>query len=171
MSSEHKDFCLTPSIGHFTDKICIDDLFSIVELPNFEYRKVLLTGVWDHTHSFLLGPKSRENVPGYNLITPLIRPSGSSAILVNRGFVSSDLIKSHPDLLTKESGVTDALGLLRSSQVKNRFTPDNKPENGEWYWADVDAMAEYAGGEAAGVQPVYVEAVFGALLFPFSWSS
>lgn len=53
--------------------------------------------------------------------------------------------------------------MLRTGHARNRFTPDNNPEEGKWYWADVQAMADYAGGEAAGVQPVYVEEIFGAL--------
>lgn len=51
--------------------------------------------------------------------------------------------------------------MIRTSQNRNVFTPDNKPEKGEWYWVDVDALALQAGGEAANVQPVFVEAIFG----------
>ena len=52
--------------------------------------------------------------------------------------------------------------MLRTAQKRNKFTPDNNPDKGEWYWADVDAMATQAGGAEAGVQPVFVEEVFGA---------
>lgn len=45
--------------------------------------------------------------------------------------------------------------------MRNSFTPENNPEKGEWYWVDVNAIAAYAGGVERGVQPVYVEAVFG----------
>ncbi len=53
--------------------------------------------------------------------------------------------------------------MLRTSQPRNYFTPDNHPEKGEWFWVDVDAIAQYAGGEAANVQPVYVEEIFGSI--------
>lgn len=95
------------------------------------------------------------------MITPLLRPAGGSTILVNRGFVSTDVIKNHPELLVKEQGANELVGLLRASQTKNMFTPDNKPEAGDWYWADVDGMASFAGGLDNGVQPVYVEALYG----------
>lgn len=134
--------------------------YSIIEVPNFEYRKVQLSGVWDHTRSILLGPRTYENVKGYQVITPLVRFDGGSTVLVNRGFVSSEALKS-PDILAKEAGPVQFVGFLRTSQAQNTFTPDNRPENGEWYWVDVAAMAEYAGGEARGVQPVYIEAIFG----------
>ena len=137
----------------------ISSVYSIIEVPNFEYRQVQLAGVWDHTHSMLLGPKTHENVQGYHVITPLMRFDGGSTVLVNRGFVSSEALKK-PDVLSRETGPVQLVGLLRTSQARNTFTPDNRPEQGEWYWVDINAMAEYAGGEARGVQPVYIESIF-----------
>lgn len=137
--------------------------YSLVELPNFEYRRVQLSGVWDHAHSILLGPKTRENLKGYNLITPLVRFDGGSTVLINRGFVSEDTVKTNPAVLSKDKDKVLVEGLLRTSQLRNSFTPDNSPEKGEWYWADVSAMANYAGGEEQGVQPVYIESIFGTL--------
>jgi surfeit locus 1 family protein len=122
---------------------------------------VILTGVWDHDHRILLGPKSYETHKGYQVIVPLIRPNGGSTVFVNRGFVSSDVIKNHAELLVKEKGTVEVRGLLRCSQERNTFTPENKPEEGKWYWVDVEAMAMAAGGPDAGLQPVYIEAVFG----------
>jgi surfeit locus 1 family protein len=55
--------------------------------------------------------------------------------------------------------------MLRASQPRNSFTPDNLPDQGIWYWTDVAAMAQYAGGEHAGVQPVFVEQIFGELSY------
>ena len=60
-----------------------------------------------------------------------------------------------------DEGEVKILGMLRTTQVRNKFTPENHPEKGEWYWADVEAMATYAGGEQAGVHPVFIEEVFG----------
>lgn len=39
------------------------------------------------------------------------------------------------------------------------WSPENMPERGEWFWKDVDRMAEWAGGEEKGVQPVLVDAI------------
>lgn len=33
------------------------------------------------------------------------------------------------------------------------------PERGEWFWKDVERMAEWAGGEEKGVQPVLVDVI------------
>jgi hypothetical protein len=42
-----------------------------------------------------------------------------------------------------------------------RFTSDNHLDEGVWHWTDVDAIVSYAGGERAGVQPVFVEQILG----------
>lgn len=108
----------------------------------------------------LVGPRTRDGVHGANVLTPLIREDGST-IIVDRGFISKDF-----DLqsMRQENGEVEFLGMLRTSQVRNNFTPDNHPERGEWYWKDLDSMAEYAGGANANVQPVLVEEIFGEFL-------
>ncbi|TFY57249.1 hypothetical protein EVJ58_g7136 [Rhodofomes roseus] len=109
-------------------------------VPDFAFRKVTLKGHWDVDHAVLLGPRVRNGTNGYHLVVPL---------------ELADSCKRH-----LESGDVEILGMLRTTHKRNAFTPDNHPEKGEWYWADVDAMAEYAGGERAGVQPVLVEEIF-----------
>ncbi len=54
------------------------------------------------------------------------------------------------------------MGLLTQGQEKPQFMPENKPEKGEWYWVDVNALAAaHAGGAGTGIQPVLIEALFG----------
>lgn len=131
---------------------------NLAVLPDFIYRKILTRGKWDHEHAILLGPRVRDGTHGYHLITPLIRPDATT-ILVDRGFVSKDFA-DHTKRLEQRDVEVEVKGMLRSSQTRNMFTPDNHPERGEWFWADIDAMTEYAGGEQAGVQPVLVEEIF-----------
>ncbi|THH09199.1 hypothetical protein EW146_g8754, partial [Bondarzewia mesenterica] len=133
-------------------------LASIAAIPDFIYRKVILRGRWDDARSMLLGPRVRDGTNGYHLITPLIRTNGST-VLVDRGFVSGDFVKSGKRIPIVE-GEVEVRGMLRDSQARNYFTPDNHPEKGEWYWADLNAMAEYVGGENANVQQVLVEEIF-----------
>jgi surfeit locus 1 family protein len=133
-------------------------VFSLDILPEFVYRKVVLSGTWDHAHSMLIGPRVREGTHGLHLITPLIRKDGTT-VLVDRGFVKKDMgevAKSIP-----VEGNVEVVGMIRTSQSRNAFTPDNDPQKGIWYWADVDTMVQYAGGESANVQPVFIEAIFG----------
>ena len=119
-----------------------------------------MSGKWDYDHTIIVSPRTRDGTAGYHIIVPLVRPNGTT-VLVDRGFVSKDGFEK----FTKSAHAreeTFVQGMLRVSQVRNAFTPDNHPEKGEWYWIDADAMAEHAGGEKANVQPVLVEEIFGA---------
>lgn len=131
---------------------------SLSAIPDFVYRKVSLKGRWDHAHSMVLIPRVREGTHGAHVVTPLIRDNGTT-VLVDRGFVSKEFASDGN--YDKEDGEVQVTGMLRMSQPRNSFTPDNHPEEGLWYWADVDAMAQYAGGEEAHVQPAFVEQIFG----------
>ncbi|KJA25847.1 hypothetical protein HYPSUDRAFT_64573 [Hypholoma sublateritium FD-334 SS-4] len=125
-------------------------------IPEFVFRKVLIKGRYDHAHTMLLSPRVREGVHGVHVVTPLIRDNGTT-VLIDRGFVSNDFVSSINS--EEENGEVEVLGMLRTSQARNTFTPDNNPEKGEWYWTDVEKMAETAGGKAANVQPVFIEQI------------
>ncbi|KAK7064057.1 SURF1-like protein [Favolaschia claudopus] len=125
-------------------------------IPEFVFRKVFLRGKWDHSHSMLVGPSTREGVHGAHVLTPLIREDGTT-VIVDRGFLAKEFdLQSIP----QDTNEVEVLGMLRTAQERNTFTPDNHPERGEWYWKDLDAMAEYAGGADANVQPVLIEEIF-----------
>jgi len=130
---------------------------NLLVIPEFVFRKVLIKGRYDHAHTMLLSPRVREGVHGVHVVTPLIRDNGTT-VLVDRGFVSNDFVSSINS--EAENGEVEVLGMLRISQARNTFTPDNNPEKGEWYWTDVEKMAETAGGKAANVQPVFIEQIF-----------
>ena len=110
----------------------------------------------------LLGPRVLDGTNGFHLITPLVRQNGST-VLVDRGFISEHNAtkKKYPT----PDGSVEVYGMLRESQARNNFTPDNNPTKGQWYWADVTAMAEYARGESSNVQPVLVEEIFGEFFY------
>ena len=118
-----------------------------------------MSGEWDYDRTIIVSPRTRDGTAGYHIIVPLVRSNGTT-VLVDRGFVSKEAFgKFSKAVHTKEEVFVQ--GMLRVSQVRNAFTPDNHPEKGEWYWIDVNAMAEHAGGEKANVQPVLVEEIFG----------
>ncbi|THV07631.1 mitochondrial protein required for respiration [Dendrothele bispora CBS 962.96] len=126
-------------------------------IPEFVFRKVIIRGKWDHEHTMLLTPRVREGVHGVHVVTPLKRENGTT-VLVDRGFVSNEFVQDTK--FQKDEGEVEVLGMLRTSQKRNSFTPDNLPEENKWFWTDVESMAEYAGGENANVQPVFVEQIF-----------
>jgi len=140
--------------------LTLPKLINVSALSDFTFRKVLVKGRWDHAHTVLLGPRVRDGTKGFHVITPLVRSDGST-ILVDRGFVSDDFGSvSTWRAPNQSSEEVEVLGMLRTAEKRNRFTPSNEPEKDQWYWVDVEALAINAGGEAAGVQPVYIEAIF-----------
>jgi len=151
------------------------------------YRRFLVRGTLQPQKSVLIGPKKYGEVMGYHLIMPLVRsgaPSTSSpsAVLLNLGFVSNEAASSYRSLAASTSSATSSSSssnmnrqrpefngnettieaLIPTPQTANWFTPENKPEQGEWVWADVRAMAQYAGGEEANVAPLLMEEIFGS---------
>lgn len=117
-----------------------------------------MTGVYRHDQEILLGPRTRgDGQAGYFVITPLERPNGST-ILVKRGWVSTAKKdqRTRPESLTE--GPVEVEGLLRMSEKRNAFTPDNDVARNQWYWVDVDTMAKLTGAE-----PLLVERVSGGL--------
>lgn len=141
-------------------------VLSLAVIPEFVWRKVVVKGTFDHTHAMLLGPRVREGQHGVNVVTPLVRADGST-ILVDRGFVTADVAKARS--FSRPEGVVEVLGMIRLSQPRNTFTPDNRPEENQWYWTDIEGMAQHAGGESANIQPVLVEQIFGNASMIFPW--
>ena len=82
----------------------------------------------------LLGPRVRDGTHGYHVITPLVRTDGST-VLVDRGFIGKDFADHYE---RDEEDEVQVLGMLRTSHMRNSFTPDNHPAEGKWYWADID---------------------------------
>jgi surfeit locus 1 family protein len=116
-----------------------------------EYRRVLVRGTFRHDQEMLLGPRVRDGVNGYFVITPMERPGGDK-ILVNRGWIPKARgdQKSRPEGLPTGEVIVE--GLLRAPWKKNYFTPENRPDKGEFYFSDVAQMAALA-----GAKPVWIE--------------
>lgn len=108
----------------------------------------------------------RDGEDGYMVVTPLERKDdGGSTILVNRGWIPKrlrDQRKRAADALPE--GEVQVEGLLRKPWIKNMFTPENRPDKGEFYFPDVKQMAELT-----GAQPVWIEATMGKSYFSVGW--
>ncbi|KAF8274119.1 SURF1-domain-containing protein [Lactarius quietus] len=139
------------------EPIPLPNKVNLAVIPDFVYRRVTLRGKWDHAHTILLGPRVMDGKNGFHLITPLVRTDGST-VIVDRGFIPEHIAAKRK--FSTPEGEVEIHGMLRESQARNNFTPDNNVEKGEWYWADVAAMANYAGGESSNVQAVLIEEIF-----------
>lgn len=130
-------------------------------ISEFDYRRVYARGHFRHDQEMLIGPRVRDGQSGFMVVTPLEREDGSSTVLVNRGWIN----KKFQDQKTRPAGLPTGLvtveGLLREPWKKNMFTPDNKPEKGEFYFPDVKEMAALTGS-----QPIWIENSLGRQLPP-----
>ena len=115
----------------------------------------------------LIGPRIHDGKNGYLVVTPLERDGRASTVLVNRGWISKKLKRQADRAEGLPKGNLMVEGLLREPWRKNIFTPDNKPESGEFYFPDVHQMAKFTGS-----QPVWIEETMGAsrLLLSQTWT-
>ena len=151
----------TDIIAKFEDRLIKEPLplppqIDPTAVSEFDYRRVFATGHLRHEQEMLIGPRMRDGHDGYLVITPLERDADGSTVLVNRGWI--------PKKLKHQAYRTDGLptgkvfieGLLRDKWRKNIFTPDNRPDLWEFYFPDVDQMAELTKS-----QPVWIEETMG----------
>lgn len=73
--------------------------------------------------------------------------------------------KSRHATQTEALKEVEVVGIVSRSGRPSYFTPNNEPEKGQWIWADLPALVEYAGGETADVQPMLVESIFGEFTY------
>ncbi|MGB0631113.1 MAG: SURF1 family protein [Alphaproteobacteria bacterium] len=109
---------------------------------NFEHRRVTLRGRYLHDREMLIWNKVRHGQTGFDLITPFSLEGGDS-VLVHRGWVprawpNGVVERRRPD------GVVALTGVLRDGGKATPWVPDNNPVQGEWFFADVAAMAKSA---------------------------
>ncbi|KAL2037912.1 hypothetical protein N7G274_009387 [Stereocaulon virgatum] len=120
-------------------------------IKDFDYRRVDATGVFRHDQEMLIGPRVHDGKDGFLVVTPLQREDGCT-ILVNRGWIPKKLKRQADRKAGLPMGPVTVEGLLREPWKKNMFTPNNKPELGEFYFPDVEQMAKFIGSD-----PIWVE--------------
>ena len=124
-----------------------------------EFRRVRVSGRFLNEltvpiHGLL--PSDRGTpVQGYYLFTPLRQEDGS-IVIVNRGFVPTELRGREIRPEGQETGTVSVTGLVRAPEKRGLFVPENKPDREEWFVRDVDDMARARG--LARVAPFLVEA-------------
>ena len=126
-------------------------------LSEFEYRLFQVHGHFDMSRVLFVGPRTREDERGYNVIMPFKRSSGGPDILVNRGFVTNDQIVGtgmnkrlrHPP---KDDGKDRAIVvLLPRVYPPSRLALPNEPHNNLWLQIHPSQMAHWL-NEQAGIQ-------------------
>ncbi|XP_023556193.1 surfeit locus protein 1 isoform X2 [Octodon degus] len=131
-----------------------------VELKNLEYRPVTVRGHFDHSKELHMMPRtmvdpareareagriSSSTESGAFVVTPFHCTDLGVTILVNRGFVPRN----------KVEGEVDLTGVVRLTETRKPFVPENNPERNHWHYRDLEAMAR-----TTGADPIFIDADF-----------
>ena len=104
---------------------------------------------------------------GWRVITPLRLASGG-IVFVDRGFVTHQMKQAETRLAGQLSGSVETVGQIRLPAPRSAFALENQPQENEWYWRDLAAMAEQLGrGPAGELLPLMIDAEANAL--PGGW--
>jgi surfeit locus 1 family protein len=124
-----------------------------------EFRKVRVEGIFLHqfeTPVYGLAPGQRgAPVQGFFLMTPL-RLADGAILMVNRGFVPTELRDPASRPESQPVGPATVSGLVRAPEERNFFTPADDPARKTWFARDPEAIARANGLDR--VAPFYVEA-------------
>jgi len=102
---------------------------SLAGLP--PYQRVRLTGTLDGAHQFLLDNRSYRGNPGYEVLTPLLRP-GEAALLVDRGWVPFTGSRAQlPDVTVTATDTQTLSGRLAALPVAG-LALGHAPPSGPW---------------------------------------
>jgi surfeit locus 1 family protein len=114
-----------------------------------EFRKVRVTGTFLHPLEvavYGLAPGEQRGAPvqGFYLITPLRLDTGA-VVMVNRGFVPTELKDPAARPGSQPEGEASVTGLVRAPEVRNAFTPADNPARNLWFARDPQAIARFHG--------------------------
>jgi surfeit locus 1 family protein len=111
-----------------------------------DFRRVTATGTYLHDTAFVLGISGRDGEPGGTLVTPL-RLEDGRVLLVERGWVPESAFPPHTPEALEPQGPQEVSGILRwrGDARPNPFTPASDPERRQFYWHDLEGMANLVG--------------------------
>lgn len=124
-----------------------------------EYSRVRLTGTYAHDKEVavhgLMAAQRGQPIQGFYIFTPLALKDGAT-ILVNRGFVPTELRDPASRAPGQPAGESTVTGLERAPESRASFVPANDPARNEWFVRDPAEIAAARG--LAGVAPFYLDA-------------
>ncbi|GAB1286123.1 Surfeit locus protein 1 [Apodemus speciosus] len=141
-----------------------------MELKDLEYRPVKVRGHFDHSKELYIMPRtmvdpvreardagriSSSTESGAYVVTPLHCSDLGVTILVNRGYVPRKKVNPETRQKGQVLGEVDLVGIVRLTENRKPFVPENSPEKNHWYYRDLEAMAKITGAD-----PIFIDADF-----------
>lgn len=125
-----------------------------VDPAKYDFVRTVIRGAYMHDKEIAIGPRVFNGQMGYHIFVPFRRVSGP-VVFVNRGWVPPEKLDPKTRFQGQVPGLVKVEGILRLLPAeKPAFVPENKPEDGKWYWMDLPAMARQAGIPAERVLPL-----------------
>ena len=115
-------------------------------LDSLRGRMVEARGRYDETRQVLLGARANAGSPGVDVVTPLVLSGGSSAVLVDRGWLyAADAATAHPEDCSEPGdrsvlGLADALRRGAGGAPIRRLAADSATLYSA-RWLDLDSLA------------------------------
>ncbi|MBY6242065.1 SURF1 family protein [Methylosinus sp. Sm6] len=109
---------------------------------DYDFLHARATGRFDLAREALIfapPPQGAGVEPGYRILTPFALEEGG-VVLVDRGFLPISLRETEARR-HEPTGKTTIVGVLRSPQARNLFTPADDPNAGLFYTSDAPAIA------------------------------
>ncbi|ODV79187.1 mitochondrial protein [Suhomyces tanzawaensis NRRL Y-17324] len=130
-------------------------------IPEFEYRRFKVKGEFDYSQEMFLGPRMRNGILGYLVVTPFKRSSGGKPILVERGWINKDKVipstreKGYLSHLALPQGEIEIEALFRVMPTKSSLQFEHKDGSRLFNVHDVPVMAAQA-----GALPIYCQMIY-----------
>lgn len=118
------------------------------DLPALAWRRVTVTGRFDHAHEFHLWHINSDGNAGYDVLTPLVRTdrADGQVVLVDRGWVPVTAKDPAARAAGQVQGAVTINGFVRLDlDSRTAVTPQNDPARNSWYFVDYAAMAKQVG--------------------------
>lgn len=131
-----------------------------INAEEHEYLHVRVEGHYIPDSQTLVRATTRRG-RGFWVMAPLATRRGF-IVLINRGFVPSDMAHEARTAIATPTGHVTVTGLLRMSEADGRFLRPNDPKAGRWYSRDVASIAAHSGLLLEDVAPYFIDADQGA---------
>ncbi|MBS0520017.1 MAG: SURF1 family protein [Proteobacteria bacterium] len=110
-----------------------------------EYGRVRVAGTFLNDKEFFLAARSLKDDVGMHVITPL-RTADGPIVLFDRGWIPSAKKDPAKRAAGQVAGPVEVVGVVRRTQERRQFAPDNDPAKNFWFHVDVPLMRKIAGG-------------------------
>jgi surfeit locus 1 family protein len=109
-----------------------------------EYGRVRIAGTFLHDKEFFLAARSLKNKVGVHVMTPL-RTDDGRIVLFDRGWLPSEMKDPARRAQSRPPGRVELAGIVRRTQERRQFVPENAPERNIWFHVDTPTMRRIAG--------------------------